>query len=506
MGKSFVTTECRCHGRAIRLLMLLLIGLLAGCGGNIETTLPAIPTGLAVRLGDGQVVLTWTASARATSYRVSRATASGGAYTQVGTPTATTYTNAGLANGTTYYFVVTAVNAAGESAASNVASATPHTDPMSLPLLSLGNLEYLGAFGIPANYSPGTIGYNPTRNSLFIAGHAQQASVGEFAIPELLVRDDVRQLNWSEQPLQDFADMVGRPPEGNPEGHNRIDGLLVVNGQLIVNTENWYDAGGTAQDTTVVVRDATNLRGVVDGYFELAGRAHAGGYMAPIPAEWQPTLGATHLTGWSAVTSIIARHSIGPSLFTFDPSDITGSPQGSRGPVETTAWMDFPYAGAHYLGADALTVQMGSAPALWNFLSGGTYGFIVPGTRTFAVFGHSSGIDSGIGYKVHNADWPDGSCGGYCAYDWDDHYNYYWFFDLTEIVGADQVWNPRPYAYGRLSLPFDRNGRFGIGGGAYDAEHKVLYLALGAGAGQRSEYDRPPLILGYRINLPPASE
>src|SRR5262249_37035188 len=53
-------------------------------------------------------------------------TTSGGPYTTIATGvTATSFTNTGLVNGTTYFFVVSAVNAAGESGNSNQASATP---------------------------------------------------------------------------------------------------------------------------------------------------------------------------------------------------------------------------------------------------------------------------------------------------------------------------------------------------------------------------------------------
>ena len=48
-----------------------------------------------------------------------RATTSGGSYTPVATGVTTTnYTNTGLNDGTTYYYVVTAVNGTGESASS----------------------------------------------------------------------------------------------------------------------------------------------------------------------------------------------------------------------------------------------------------------------------------------------------------------------------------------------------------------------------------------------------
>jgi hypothetical protein len=102
---------------------------LAGCGsygsGGGSTTVPAAPTGLMATAGNGQVSLSWSASAAATLYYLKRATASGGPYTQISSPTATTYTDTGLTNGTTYFYVVSAYNSAGESSNSSQASATP---------------------------------------------------------------------------------------------------------------------------------------------------------------------------------------------------------------------------------------------------------------------------------------------------------------------------------------------------------------------------------------------
>src|SRR6202790_4489979 len=88
-------------------------------------TPPATPTGLQATAGNAQVNLTWTASAGATSYHVKRSTASGGPYTQVAAPTTTSDADTGLTNGTIYYYVVSALNAAGESANSSQVSATP---------------------------------------------------------------------------------------------------------------------------------------------------------------------------------------------------------------------------------------------------------------------------------------------------------------------------------------------------------------------------------------------
>jgi fibronectin type 3 domain-containing protein len=88
-------------------------------------TPPPAPTGLEAIAGSAQVSLTWTASAGATSYHVKRGTTSGGPYTQVAVPTTSSDTDTGLTNGTTYYYVVSALNAVGESANSAEVSATP---------------------------------------------------------------------------------------------------------------------------------------------------------------------------------------------------------------------------------------------------------------------------------------------------------------------------------------------------------------------------------------------
>jgi cellulose 1,4-beta-cellobiosidase len=75
--------------------------------------------------GNKQVGLSWSASSGATSYNVKRSTTNGGPYTTIASPRTTSYTNTGLKNGTTYYYVVSAVNTAGESANSSQVSTTP---------------------------------------------------------------------------------------------------------------------------------------------------------------------------------------------------------------------------------------------------------------------------------------------------------------------------------------------------------------------------------------------
>jgi fibronectin type 3 domain-containing protein len=140
------------HGRIRENLSIVLMGLLVACltgcagltpggGGNGNsgggTKAPSAPTGLAATAGNAQVSFTWNASAGATGYYVKRATVSGGPYTQIAAPSATSYTDTGLANGTAYYYVVSAFNSEGQSANSNQVSATPVAPP-TLPAAPTG--------------------------------------------------------------------------------------------------------------------------------------------------------------------------------------------------------------------------------------------------------------------------------------------------------------------------------------------------------------------------------
>ena len=89
-------------------------------------TVPAAPTNLAASPLDKAVQLNWSTAAGAASYNVKRSLTTGGPYTTAASGvTGTTYTDTGLTNGTTYYYVVSGSSSAGEGANSNQASAAP---------------------------------------------------------------------------------------------------------------------------------------------------------------------------------------------------------------------------------------------------------------------------------------------------------------------------------------------------------------------------------------------
>ncbi|MGB7768681.1 MAG: chitobiase/beta-hexosaminidase C-terminal domain-containing protein [Verrucomicrobiia bacterium] len=106
---------------------------------------PAAPTILTVTTNYGQVSLTWSTVAGATSYNVKRSQSSG-TETTIASATSTSYTDTSVSNGTTYYYVVSAVNAGGESPNSAEVSATPPLPAVTSP--------QIGYVDFPATSTP----------------------------------------------------------------------------------------------------------------------------------------------------------------------------------------------------------------------------------------------------------------------------------------------------------------------------------------------------------------
>ena len=113
---------------------------LAGCGsygsngggGGGGGNAPPAPTGLTATAANAQVNLTWNASSGATGYYVKGSTTPG-AEAQIAAVSTTSYTDNSVANGTKYYYVVSAYNSYGQSANSAEVSATPVAPPPPVP-------------------------------------------------------------------------------------------------------------------------------------------------------------------------------------------------------------------------------------------------------------------------------------------------------------------------------------------------------------------------------------
>jgi len=102
---------------------------------------PAAPLGLTATATFGQVSLTWSASIGATNYNIKRSTSSGSEVT-IASTAGTSYTDTSVLDGTTYFYVVSALNSGGEGPNSLEVSATPPIPPPPAP--NIGWFDYEG--------------------------------------------------------------------------------------------------------------------------------------------------------------------------------------------------------------------------------------------------------------------------------------------------------------------------------------------------------------------------
>ncbi|OIN94314.1 MAG: hypothetical protein AUJ20_01115 [Comamonadaceae bacterium CG1_02_60_18] len=160
---------------------------------------PSAPTGAAALAGDGEATVSWNAVSGATGYNLYYGSSSG-----VTIATGTKVTGAvsgsavtGLGNGTTYYFIVTALNAIGESIASTAATVTP-VAPSTGPKLFVytANSNNVSVFSVntdtgaltagtavTAGSTPVSVAVHPNGKTLYVANSGSN-NVSVFSIDQ----------------------------------------------------------------------------------------------------------------------------------------------------------------------------------------------------------------------------------------------------------------------------------------------------------------------------------
>jgi hypothetical protein len=370
-----------------------------------------------------------------------------------------------------------------------------------LPALDMSNITYKGAFRIPIAtagdsrmaYSQGTFTLASDNQSIFVTGHIQHQAISQLSIPKILDNQDITELQMAKV-LQPFSKIFGRAATGNKQGIDKITGLEHIFGQLIVNGVEYYDADANATDTTLIVRDSSKLlTSKVDGFFRLKGGAHAAGWISIIPQEWRSIFAAKFMSGFASTYAINGRNSIGPTAFTFFPEALLDSTE-NRGAIITEQFLG--YSLEHPLHTDRY--NSGGSNNLWTEVSTAIYGFIVPGTSSYLVVGNSGGHNSGIDYKIRQ---DNGKlCGGPCSKKAADNYNYFWIWDVFDMVkvgkGELQPYQPRPVKYGVFD---NKRSGWRLIGADYDSVNSLLYLMYKGRDKNQSKYESAPLMVVYHV-------
>jgi glycosidase len=321
-----------------------------------DLTPPDAPTGLTAMAGDGYVELAWNAVPGAAGYHVYRSPVTGGGYTLLNDiPVVdTAYPDDMVVNGRLYYYVVTAVDAAGnESGYSNEVEALPHL------IIGWANLQW------PPNIVHTISALAPTENiygQVWIDGYTSLPGPPEGLMAEVGYGPD------------------GSDPDGNPDW-------------IWAHAEFNVDAGNNDEFRGQLVPEAVGVYDYAYRYTTTAGRMWVYADLDGIGNGYDPAQ-AGDLT-------------VNPSADTTPPSAPANLHVTEASPsFIALAWDAVPDADLYryevYRG-DAIGgpyVKMANvmAPATeytdWNVASGSTYYYVVLATDTsFNTSGDSNEVE-----------------------------------------------------------------------------------------------------------------
>lgn len=359
------------------------------------------------------------------------------------------------------------------------------------------DVEYLGHFRITgndgdsnSNHACGVIDYNKNNNSLFFAGHNHHDAIAEFSIPAELDKRDIVDKNTPNcaqiQPFTRLLDGVR---------NDKINGIHIINGDLYVTSEHFYDADNSITHNLQVL-NPDDIANSDKTLYIADGKAHYAGYLMDIPDDAKGLLGGDYAMGWGTVYSIVSRYSIGPSLTVLDKFE--------NGRLTHKPKLFYPFDRDHrdrQLTPRGQQMSDDAPDPLWNGLTDGRAGFIIPNTNIFMVLGTNGGFHTGYGYKTQQIklDGTEITCQGPCSAFEYDNYNYYWMYDIRDIAKAKNVWEPKPFNHGIWTHPFDSR-QDTLRGATYDIENNILYVSI-KGAGAVGRFDHPPLIVAYKLNF-----
>ena len=320
---------------------------------NPTNAIPAAPTNLVAAVGNALVTLTWSAPAGATSYSLKRSTTSGGSYSIIASNlTSASYRDPSLVPNTTYYYVVSALNALGASANSTQVSATPTN--------GLPDLVVTAVSWTPVNLFDGT--HAVFKATVLNRGSASTPSGTTLGVGFNV--DGAGTVSWSSAYSSALAPnaSVLLTADGGPGGVN------------------YWIAPAGAHTVTATVDDVNRITESIEDN------------NATTVAVTVFTTGYAINSGGAAVGSFVADSNFAGSANTFSVTntiDVSGVPSAAPPAVyQTERWGDFAYALNNLVPGSNYIVRLHFAeisPSVHN-VGDRRFNVSVNGTQVFSGF------------------------------------------------------------------------------------------------------------------------
>jgi len=281
---------------------------------QITSLLLPPPTNLIAEPGSNHIALSWTVSVGASGYYVKRSLNSGGPYTVIGNPNTAGFDDLTAANGTTYCYVVSALNAAGESGNSSTVTATPVALPSSVTLVSspVATGTYGSTVTFTATVTGGGTGTVIFKDGSTVLGSGTLSSgVATFATNTLALGNHLITARYEGDST--FAGIVSAP-----SGYGVTAKALTITG--VTATSKVYDGNATAMLT------GGNLSGGVVGNDAVSIVPGSGMFASPNVGTWTVTATGFSLGGSDANRYVLSSQPTIPNAtITPRPIQLTGT-------------------------------------------------------------------------------------------------------------------------------------------------------------------------------------
>jgi hypothetical protein len=364
---------------------------------------------------------------------------------------------------------------------------TDPPDPAVSQLIHKSNLQYVGAFLLPASASSGAsygfeyaltgLAYNPQHNSLYVNNHIYEQKTAEVSIPT--PGQDFSSLPRAQyiQPLADLTEghIASLGSGGSVIADKcQIGGLLVYGDSIIGTSYIFYDGGKQAILSHFTSGLRTTDQGDFRGFYQVGntGAGFVAGFMCSIPPEWQSQFAGTSLTGQGCL-SIISRTSYGPGAHVFNPAGLTGMTGAATASTPLVYYpQDHPTLGPWE--------QQSYVNDKFN-MGTRVNGMVFPtGSRSVLFFGcQGLGIPcygDTVAYGGHCTDPTNNDKGCHAA----PYRVWCWAYSADELFlvkqGQKSPWDVVPYEMWSMDLPYESpEGQ--VQGVAYDPLTQRLYIS-----------------------------